>query len=145
MFYLGNYLARKSDEARTNLSAAKIISVPWDVHKGSDSIEKPVINNLLGRHLAGSLCRTLRNHLDVYKDVYQYSDIDIQRILRVRNTISIVIFIIIFFLSSSSARRSKSSMSCSRRNNLDMPMLTTTTRMLRCTINWIIFQYLCCV
>ncbi|XP_034476667.1 phospholipase ABHD3 isoform X1 [Drosophila innubila] len=79
---LGNYLARKSDEARINLSAAKIISVPWDVHKGSDSIEKPVINNLLGRHLAGSLCRTLRNHLDIYRDVYQYSDIDIQRILR---------------------------------------------------------------
>ncbi|XP_060652117.1 phospholipase ABHD3 isoform X1 [Drosophila nasuta] len=79
---LGNYLARKSDEARINLSAAKIISVPWDVHKGSDSIEKPVINNLLGRHLAGSLCRTLRNHLEVYRDIYQDSDIDIQRILR---------------------------------------------------------------
>ncbi|EDW01536.1 phospholipase ABHD3 isoform X2 [Drosophila grimshawi] len=79
---LGNYLARKSDEARVNLSAAKIISVPWDVHKGSASIEKPVINNLLGRHLAGSLCRTLRNHLEVYRDIYQDSDIDMQRILR---------------------------------------------------------------
>ncbi|XP_017866835.1 PREDICTED: phospholipase ABHD3 isoform X1 [Drosophila arizonae] len=79
---LGNYLARKSDEARINLSAAKIISVPWDVHKGSASIEKPVINNLLGRHLAGSLCRTLRNHLEVYRDIYQDSEIDIQRILR---------------------------------------------------------------
>ncbi|XP_023176836.1 phospholipase ABHD3 isoform X1 [Drosophila hydei] len=79
---LGNYLARKSDEARTNLSAAKIISVPWDVHKGSASIEKPVINNLLGRHLAGSLCRTLRNHLEIYRDIYQDSEIDIQRILR---------------------------------------------------------------
>nr|AAL28489.1 GM08242p [Drosophila melanogaster] len=79
---LGNYLARKSDEARSFLSAAKIISVPWDVHKGSASIEKPVINSLLGRHLAGSLCRTLRNHLDIYRDIYQDSDIDIQRILR---------------------------------------------------------------
>jgi len=87
--FLGNYLARKSDEARINLSAAKIISVPWDVHKGSDSIEKPVINNLLGRHLAGSLCRTLRNHLDIYRDIYQDSDIDIQQILRVSNRISI--------------------------------------------------------
>lgn len=76
-------MARKSDEARVNLSAAKIISVPWDVHKGSASIEKPVINNLLGRHLAGSLCRTLRNHLEVYRDIYQDSEIDIQRILRV--------------------------------------------------------------
>ncbi|XP_033252937.1 phospholipase ABHD3-like isoform X1 [Drosophila miranda] len=79
---LGNYLARKSEEARSFLSAAKIISVPWDVHKGSASIEKPVINSLLGRHLAGSLCRTLRNHLDIYREIYQDSDIDIQRILR---------------------------------------------------------------
>ncbi|XP_030371471.1 phospholipase ABHD3 isoform X2 [Scaptodrosophila lebanonensis] len=79
---LGNYLARKSDEARSILSAAKIISVPWDVHKGCASIEKPVLNSLLGRHLAGSLCRTLQNHLDTYRDIYQDSDIDIQRILR---------------------------------------------------------------
>ncbi|ALC42016.1 Hydr1 [Drosophila busckii] len=79
---LGNYLARKSDEARLHLSAAKIISVPWDVHKGSASIEKPVINNLLGRHLAGSLCRTLRNHMEIYREIYQDSDIDIQRILQ---------------------------------------------------------------
>lgn len=33
---LGNYLVRKSEEARTYLSAAKIISAPWDVHKGND-------------------------------------------------------------------------------------------------------------
>lgn len=31
---LGNYLARHSDEAKSILTAAKIISVPWDVHKG---------------------------------------------------------------------------------------------------------------
>lgn len=31
---LGNYLARKCDEAKSILTAATIISVPWDVHKG---------------------------------------------------------------------------------------------------------------
>lgn len=34
IYYAGNYLARRSEEARTYLSAAKIISVPWNVHKG---------------------------------------------------------------------------------------------------------------
>lgn len=31
---LGNYLVRKGEEARKYLAAAKIISAPWDVHKG---------------------------------------------------------------------------------------------------------------
>lgn len=35
---LGNYLVRKSLEARTHLAAAKIISAPWDVHKGKKII-----------------------------------------------------------------------------------------------------------
>ncbi|XP_067631455.1 protein ABHD1 isoform X2 [Eurosta solidaginis] len=73
---LGNYLVRHSDEARQYLSAAKIISVPWDVHKGTASIEKPILNSLLGRHLASSLCRTLEK-CQIYKD----QDIDLDRIL----------------------------------------------------------------
>ncbi|EAT32449.1 AAEL010695-PA [Aedes aegypti] len=59
---LGNYLANYSDEAKAILTAAKIISVPWDVNKGSDSIEQPYLNSMLGRHLAGSLCRTVRKY-----------------------------------------------------------------------------------
>lgn len=31
---LGNYLANYGDEAKSILTAAKIISVPWDVNKG---------------------------------------------------------------------------------------------------------------
>lgn len=31
---LGNYLANYCDEAKSALTAAKIISVPWDVNKG---------------------------------------------------------------------------------------------------------------
>uniref|UniRef100_A0A1B0FHX4 AB hydrolase-1 domain-containing protein n=1 Tax=Glossina morsitans morsitans TaxID=37546 RepID=A0A1B0FHX4_GLOMM len=72
---LGNYLARKKDEARDHLAAAKIISVPWDVHKGTASIEKPILNNLLGRHLANSLCKTL-SRCDIFKD----TDVDMERI-----------------------------------------------------------------
>ncbi|XP_062708467.1 protein ABHD1 [Aedes albopictus] len=59
---LGNYLANYGDEAKSILTAAKIISVPWDVNKGSDSIEQPYLNSMLGRHLAGSLCRTVRKY-----------------------------------------------------------------------------------
>lgn len=59
---LGNYLANYCDEAKSSLTAAKIISVPWDVNKGSDSIEQPYLNSMLGRHLAGSLCRTVRQY-----------------------------------------------------------------------------------
>lgn len=59
---LGNYLAVHSDEARRLITACKIISVPWDVHKGTISIEKPIINNLLGRHLASSLCATVSKY-----------------------------------------------------------------------------------
>ncbi|XP_062543940.1 protein ABHD1 [Armigeres subalbatus] len=59
---LGNYLANYSDVAKSVLTAAKIISVPWDVNKGSDSIEQPYLNSMLGRHLAGSLCRTVRQY-----------------------------------------------------------------------------------
>ncbi|KAI8126911.1 phospholipase ABHD3 [Lucilia cuprina] len=73
---LGNYLVRKGVEARTYLAAAKIISAPWDVHKGTASIEKPILNNLLGRHLTNSLCKTLKS-CEIFKD----ADIDMDKIL----------------------------------------------------------------
>lgn len=59
---LGNYLAKHSDEAKELLTVAQIISAPWDVSKGSDSIEKPYLNSMLGRHLADSLCRTVSKY-----------------------------------------------------------------------------------
>ncbi|XP_075169593.1 abhydrolase domain containing Hydr1 [Haematobia irritans] len=74
---LGNYLVRKSEEARSYLGAAKIISVPWDVHKGTASIEKPILNNLLGRHLTNSLCNTLKS-CEIFK---MCDDVDMDRIL----------------------------------------------------------------
>lgn len=45
---------------------------------GTANIEKPILNSLLGRHLASSLCRTLDN-CKIYKD----QDIDLDRIMSV--------------------------------------------------------------
>ncbi|KAK7866133.1 hypothetical protein R5R35_004782 [Gryllus longicercus] len=56
---LGNYLASKGGEARKIFSAAMVISVPWDVFKGTESIEKPIINLMLNWHLCGGLCKTV--------------------------------------------------------------------------------------
>lgn len=59
---LGNYLAVHSDEARRHLSSAMIISVPWDVHKGTSSIEKPGFNKMMCRHLTNGLCDTVSRY-----------------------------------------------------------------------------------
>lgn len=45
---------------------------------GSDSIEKPYLNSMLGQHLASNLCKTL-NKCDVLKN----GDFDMDLILRV--------------------------------------------------------------
>lgn len=74
---LGNYLALHSEEARRVFTACKIISVPWNVHKGSDSIEKPFLNNMLGKHLVDSLCATLSK----YDILTQSKDYDIEKVL----------------------------------------------------------------
>uniref|UniRef100_A0A336M7Q7 CSON011682 protein n=1 Tax=Culicoides sonorensis TaxID=179676 RepID=A0A336M7Q7_CULSO len=68
---LGNYLAKHADEAEKILTSAKIISAPWNVFKGCDSIQKPYLNNMLGRHLADSLCRTVDQY-EILKNVDHY-------------------------------------------------------------------------
>uniref|UniRef100_A0A6B2E6U6 Putative alpha/beta hydrolase n=1 Tax=Phlebotomus kandelakii TaxID=1109342 RepID=A0A6B2E6U6_9DIPT len=74
---LGNYLATHSDEARHLITAAKIISVPWDVHKGTASIEKPYLNSMLGRHLANSLCNTVSKY-----EIFQDGRVDMTKVLQ---------------------------------------------------------------
>lgn len=59
---LGNYLSEHAVEAKKILTAAKIISVPWDVEKGCQSIEKPYINYMLNTHLASALCNTVKKY-----------------------------------------------------------------------------------
>lgn len=76
---LGNYLSRHSEEARKLFTACLIISVPWDVQKGSTSIEKPILNNLLGKHLTSRLCHTLSKYEILNKSRH---DIDFDTILK---------------------------------------------------------------
>lgn len=73
---LGNYIIGHPEEARKYLTAAKIISVPWNTHKASQSMEKLGLTYLLGRHLAGNLCGTLRNC-----HIMRNTDIDIDYVL----------------------------------------------------------------
>lgn len=75
---LGNYLAVHSEEARQILTASQIISVPWNVKKGSASIEKPYLNSLLGKHLAKSLCRTL-SKCKIFDNCIEYDMVKIMQ------------------------------------------------------------------
>lgn len=59
---LGNYLSRHSEEARKAFTACQIISVPWNMHKGAASLEKPHLNKLLNKSLASSVGRMLSQH-----------------------------------------------------------------------------------
>lgn len=79
-----------ADEAKEILTAAKIISVPWDVQKGestkvsnfqkfqiiflpgAESIEKPYLNSMLNSHLAGALCNTVKKYDILFKDEYAW-------------------------------------------------------------------------
>jgi abhydrolase domain-containing protein 1/3 len=65
-------LAEHADEAKEILSAAKIISVPWDVNKGAESIEKPYLNYMLNSHLAGALCNTVKKYDILFKEEYEW-------------------------------------------------------------------------
>nr|CAD7461416.1 unnamed protein product [Timema tahoe] len=56
---LGNYLASKQIATRKFLTAAMLISVPWNVFKGTESIEKPIFNLLLNKHLVRELFKIL--------------------------------------------------------------------------------------
>ncbi|KAK9504847.1 hypothetical protein O3M35_009025 [Rhynocoris fuscipes] len=57
---LGNYLAAFED-SKNYLTSAMLISVPWNVFKGSESIEQPVVNLMFNRHLASCLCNVVKN------------------------------------------------------------------------------------
>lgn len=57
---LGNYIAEHCEEARKNLTAAKIISVPWNVNKAAMLFEKPFLNNILGRVMVGAVIKKVK-------------------------------------------------------------------------------------
>lgn len=76
---LGSFLSRHSEEARKIFTACKIISVPWDVQKGTLSIEKPYLNSMLGKHLTSRLKQTLTQYEILNKSRH---DIDFDQILK---------------------------------------------------------------
>lgn len=62
---LGHYL----EETGSNsvISAAMLISVAWDCHAGSQSLEIPGLNLMLNHRLTNSLCRMIREHKNKFE------------------------------------------------------------------------------
>lgn len=57
---LGNYLAKYSIEAQDMITAAHIISVPWNIMKCCDNMEKPYLNGFISKHVINNLCRIVK-------------------------------------------------------------------------------------
>uniref|UniRef100_A0A3Q3WRT8 Phospholipase ABHD3 n=1 Tax=Mola mola TaxID=94237 RepID=A0A3Q3WRT8_MOLML len=66
-----NYLARKGTES--GMVAGLTISVPWNAHKSSDSMEEPLNWLLFNKYLTRGLCRAVIRHRKVLEKV---ADID---------------------------------------------------------------------
>ncbi|XP_037046989.1 phospholipase ABHD3-like [Bradysia coprophila] len=64
---LGNYMAENGVEASNIFTACQIISVPWNVHKLSESIEKPYLNCLIGQYLTNNMSSTVNNYCEFLK------------------------------------------------------------------------------
>lgn len=78
---LSNYLAQQGKTAVDKIKAALIISVPLNVFEATKSIEKPYLNLMLNKHLAGNLCRTIEAY---HKSENGFWDIDIHNVLKVQ-------------------------------------------------------------
>lgn len=76
---LGNYLASQFSKPDKPISAAMVISVPWNVFKGTESIERPILNLLMNRHLAGGLCKNIER---LQRDKVPQGPWDLEEILR---------------------------------------------------------------
>ncbi|KAG7166822.1 Phospholipase ABHD3-like 2 [Homarus americanus] len=53
----GNYLTTRGERAAKYLTAAVVMSIPWNMVLGLSSMEKPLCNLLLNRYLAHCLCQ----------------------------------------------------------------------------------------
>ncbi|XP_069690269.1 phospholipase ABHD3 [Periplaneta americana] len=76
---LGNYLASQHSMPDKPICAAMVISVPWNVFKGTESIEKPFLNLLLNRHLAGGLCKNIER---LKRDQVPQGPWDVEEVLK---------------------------------------------------------------
>lgn len=70
---LGNYLVRNAEKSKLILTAAFMISVPWNMYKGLESIERPVLNMMLNRHLTADLCRLISKHAVLNNDKFDWN------------------------------------------------------------------------
>lgn len=70
---LGNYLSNQQEESSKMLNAAMLISAPWNVFVGTESIEKPVLNYLLNRHLAFCLRKTIHERREMLEPHMDYN------------------------------------------------------------------------
>ncbi|XP_014271542.1 phospholipase ABHD3 [Halyomorpha halys] len=80
---LGNYLS-SAEGKKTPLSCAMLISVPWNVHVGIESLEKPVLNLLLNKRLASRLCNIIRRMYSVLEDSVKKEDDEILKSKTIR-------------------------------------------------------------
>lgn len=62
---VGNYLATRKEKAAEKLQAAMVLSIPWNVYVGTESLEKPMLNLWLNQHLAKCLCDTVESFKNV--------------------------------------------------------------------------------
>lgn len=53
----GNYLTTRGEDAARYLTAAVVVSIPWNMVVGVSSMERPLCNLLLNHYLAKCLCQ----------------------------------------------------------------------------------------
>lgn len=53
---LGSFLSSNEQHTHKHFSAAMLLSVPWNLMKTTQNIEKPYLNRLLCSYLAKCLC-----------------------------------------------------------------------------------------
>lgn len=77
---LGNYLVTRGERAARHIVAAMVISIPWNVFVGTESLEKPLWNLLLNRHLASRLVDSVRS---MRKQLEGNHKLDLDHVLQV--------------------------------------------------------------
>lgn len=62
---LGNYLSTEEEIEQGLISAAMMISVPFDIFKATYNMERPGLNSLLNRHLVSCLREVIQGSQDI--------------------------------------------------------------------------------
>ena len=81
---LGNYLTTRELEAANYLEAAMALSIPWNVFIGTDSLERPLWNLLLNKHLTHCLCESVRTMKSVLEGHHAWN---FDSVMEVKHTV----------------------------------------------------------